>query len=291
LKVNSIALDSRKACRWLPLIACGLALILIQGCARNRVVDQSAYQTLSEAAHARAEAGEWRETYAITLLLEETRRDDKEMAALQDASLRMDPSVRALKHRRWLGGNHPLRTETTPTPVLTAILLYPVNVIADLADLVTLEVGYGIGLGAKAKVTELGALGLQASQGETMLGWAGGRPSLRSGSDSFVDILGLNFRAGSYPADRAFGNVLIPYATDGIKQPNEPPYQRSTDYYGIGGRVQAAIVGVNVEFHPVQLIDAVAGLLFIDPLNDGLVVTEPVRLNQQEREAASKLFR
>jgi hypothetical protein len=276
--------------KFLPLLGFLLASALIQGCAHERRVDQSAYRILSDAAHERADAGEWREAYAITLLLEETRRRDHKIAAIKDASVRMDPSLRALRHRRWLGGNHPLRTERKPTPIFSAILLYPVNLVADLADLVTLEIGVGIGLGAKVKATEIVSLGAQASQGEAMVGWAGGRPSVRTGSDSFLDILGLNFRAGTYPLDRTFGKVNLPYATDGIKQPNEPPYQRSTDYYGIGGKIQAGIVGVNVELHPMQLFDAVAGLLFIDPLNDAYVVNEPIRLNERELDAAARLF-
>jgi hypothetical protein len=288
--MDSSAFASLTGPRWAPVLALFLTLGLIQGCARELRIDQAAYRTLDQAAHDRAEAGEWREAYAIVLLLDETRRDNPKLDALKDAAVRMDPRVRHLKHRRWLGGNLPLRTERSPTPIFSAILLYPVNLLADLGDLVTVELGAGIGLGAKVKVTEIAAVGVQASQGEALIGWAGGRPSVRTGSDSFVDILGLNFRAGEYPLDRTFGNVKVPYATDGIKQPNEPPYQVSTDYYGIGARVQAAIVSVNVEFHPIELIDAVAGIFFIDPLNDGFAVTESIQLNDSELEAAGRLF-
>lgn len=267
-----------------------LALLALQGCARPKSVNQEAFLALREAGYTRAHAGEWAEAYAIALLLEQADASDPKVPALKDACLKKSVAVRDLEDRRWLGGNHALRTETWPSPILAAILLYPVNVVADIVDLASFEIGVGVGLGARVKATEPLALGLQAEMGEALIGWKNGRLSARTGADNAIDLLGLEFRNGYYAADRQYGGARVPFITDGLKQPGAPPYALSTDYYGIGGHVMAGLLALHLEFHPVQLVDAVAGLLFIDPMNDGYIVNRPIRLSPEEKDAARRLF-
>lgn len=271
----------------LGLLAAGFAF---QGCSHPKAVNHNAFLTLREAGYARAHNEEWDEAYAIAALLEEVRSGDPKVEALKSAALKKKPSLEAIESRSWLGGNHAMRTEKWPAPVVAAILLYPINILGDLADLASFEIGPGIGLGIKAKATEIASLGIQVEQGEALVGWRNGGLTAYTTVDNSLDLLALNFRNGVYPGDRTYKRARVPYATDGLKAPGEPPYAHGTDYYGVGGHVMAGLVAVNAEFHPVQLLDAVAGLLFIDPLNDNWVVNRKIRLSDEEREAVRELW-
>ncbi len=271
----------------LAVLAAGLILL---GCAQQRPVNQNAFLALREAGYAYAHEGKYAEAYAIAVLLEDANQHDPKVPALKSAALKKDPDLRGLESRQWLGGNHSMRPEKYPTPVLSAILLYPLNLLGDIADLASFEIGAGIGLGFKAKVTEVVALGLQAETGEALVGWRGGRPTAYQTAENSIDLLTLEFREGIYPSDRMYGGAKIASAQDGLKQPGSPPYDFATDYYGIGGHVMAGLVAVNVEFHPVQLLDAVAGLLFFDPMNDNYGVNEKIRLSDEDLENARNLY-
>lgn len=267
------------------------AALIIQGCAHPRPVNQNAFMTLREAGYSYAHEGKYAEAYAIAVLLEDANPHDPKVPALKSAALKKDPDLRALESRKWLGGNHAMRPEKFPTPVLSTIALYPFNVIGDILDLVSMEIGVGMGLGVKAKATEVAALGIQAEAGEALIGWRQGAPTAYKISENSIDLLALEFREGLYPADRLYDGAKISFATDGLKQPGNPPYDFSTDYYGVGAHVMAGLLAVNVEFHPVQLIDAVAGLLFLDPMNDNWGMNERIRLTEEELEAARNLYR
>lgn len=278
--------------RWprpLTVIAALFVMTVLQGCSRPKTVNQEAFLELREAGYTHAHAGEWAEAYAIALLLEEVDSSDPKIPALKEACHRKSIAVRDLDNRKWLGGNHALRTEVWPTPVLIAVAMYPVNVVADILDLISIEVGVGAGLGAKVKITEPLALGLQAEHGEALVGWRSGRFSARTGADNAIDLLGLEFRNGYYAADPMYGGAHVPFVADGLKQPGAPPYDFTTDYYGIGGHVMAGIIAVNVEFHPFQLVDAIGSLLFLDPMNDSYLLTRPILLPASERAAAQQL--
>lgn len=276
--------------RSMSLLALLAGAVIIQGCAHPRVVNNAAFLELREAAYTHAHDGEWAQAYAIALLLEKADTGDPKIPVLKDACLKKSPAVRDLESRDWLGGNMALRIEKFPTPVITALLMYPINLLGDLSDLVSFEVGPGIGIGAKAKISEPVSLGAQAELGEALIGWRNGRLTAHTALENSVDLLNLEFRNGLYPADRLYGGAKIPYVADGMKIPEETPYDFSTDWYGVGAHVMAGVVAVNVEFHPVQLVDLVTGLLFIDPLNDNYLVNSPIRLSDSEKDAARRLF-
>jgi hypothetical protein len=271
----------------LGVLIIGLAL---QGCAQQRPVNQNAFLALREAGYAYAHDGKHAEAYAIAVLLEDANQHDPKVPALKSAALKKDPDLRGLESRKWLGGNHSMRPEKFPTPVLSTILLYPFNILNDIVDLASIEIGAGVGLGVKAKATEIAALGIQAEAGEALIGWRGGAPTAYHTAENSIDLLALEFREGLYPTDRMYHGAKIASAQDGLKVPGSPPYDFATDYYGVGAHVMAGLVVVNVEFHPVQLLDAVAGLLFFDPMNDNFAVNETIRLSDEDLEHARNLY-
>jgi hypothetical protein len=223
-------------------------------------------------------------------LLQEVKSGDAKVDALKEAALKRKPALNSLESRKWRGGNLALRTEKWPAPVLSAIGLYPVNLINDIIDVASVEVGLGIGIGAKVKATEVAALGIQAEMGEAVVGWRKGKPTAYSSLDNYLDLLAIDFRSGVYPADRLYGGARIPFSTDGLKAPGNVPYDFSTDYYGVGAHVMAGLVAANVEVHLMEIFDAILGVLFIDPLNDNWIVNEPARLSEEEKQAARDLW-
>lgn len=276
--------------RSLSLLALLGAGMVIQGCAHPRPVNQNAFLTLREAGYEYAHEGKYAEAYAIAVLLEDANAHDPKVPALKSAALKKDPDLRGLESRNWLGGNHTLWPEKYPTPVISAILLYPFNLINDVVDVVSFDFGVGIGLGVKAKATEIAAVGIQAEMGEALIGWRQGAPTAYQISENSIDLLAIDFREGLYPVDRMYDGSKMSFSTDGLKQPGNPPYDFSTDYYGIGAHVMAGLVAANVEFHPVQLLDVVAGLFFFDPMNDNWGLNEKIQLSEEELEAARNLF-
>lgn len=289
--MNSMDGFSRTLMRSLSILALFGTTLIVQGCAHPRPVNQNAFLTLREAGYAYAHEGKYAEAYAIAVLLEDVNHHDPKVPALKSAALKKDHDLRALESRKWLGGNHALRPEKFPRPVVSTILLYPFNVIGDLFDLASFEIGVGAGVGVKAKVTEVAALGVQAEAGEALIGWRGGRPTAYQMAENYVDLGALEFREGLYPADRAYKGAKISFATDGLKQPGNPPYDFATDYYGVGAHIMAGLLAANIEFHPVQLVDAVAGLLFMDPMNDNWLINERIELTEEELDAARNLYR
>ncbi|GAJ07128.1 unnamed protein product, partial [marine sediment metagenome] len=62
----------------------------------------------------------------------------------------------------------------------------------------------------------------------------------------------------------------------GLSTPLRSVYQEHRDYWGIGFRVIALLAGAEVEFHPVELADAVFGFVFLDFLQDDIGRTRTV---------------
>lgn len=276
--------------RILPLLPLLAAAIVLQGCSHAQRLNHNAFLTLREAGYTRAHNEQWDEAYAIAVLLEAVGSGDPKVDALKSAALKKKPSLDAIESRSWLGGNHAMRSEKWPAPVLAAIALYPINVLNDLIDVASVEIGLGIGLGAKVKATEVVALGMQAEMGEALVGWRKGKPTAYTSLDNSLDLLAIDFRNGVYPADRTYGGARIPFSTDGLKSPGSTPYDFSTDYYGVGAHVMAGLVAANAEVHLIEVFDAVMGLLFIDPLNDNWIVNVPIRLSEAEKQAARDLW-
>ena len=171
------------------------------------------------------------------------------------------------------------------------ILMYPINRFLDILDIVTLQVGLQGGLYVEAHATHSLAAGVGAGGGME-IGWAQKR-DLAGGAGyvAGVSVLPFAFKEQGSADAGTRGAEAQRYATAGFASPADPVYQNYRDYWGVGGRIIALLVGVRIEVHPVEAADAVAGFLFLDFLRDDVGSTKRFELTDAEIEAMEDLMK
>jgi len=175
------------------------------------------------------------------------------------------------------------------SPILW-IVLYPVNRVFSVLDIVSFHVGLEGGAYVDAHVTHV----MQASAGAgggMQLGWWL-RRDLAVGSAHVAGVALGPFSAESEGFSR-FGTGGIrssAFSIAGLSRPSDLEYQRYRDYWGIGVRAIAGIAGAEVEFHPLKLVDAITGIFFIDFLREDFGHTKGLDLETHEFEAMEDLI-
>jgi len=144
--------------------------------------------------------------------------------------------------------NYDNQTTITDSAVIERIVLYIPNRILDILDIFRARVRVGPGFAVGARATE-GASVYAGSYNSFYLGLPGPRlsPIVKSpiGAEVSSDI-----ESGALSAD-----------ADGEFGPN----YSSTE---IGAGVQAGIIGVDVAFDPVEIVDFIGGIFMFDPRKD-----------------------
>jgi hypothetical protein len=141
-------------------------------------------------------------------------------------------------------------TASEPHGILHKVCLYIPNRVLDILDVVRLRARVGPGVAADVRATNLAAAFLGAYSTVYV-----GLPGPRNGPKPKLPV-GFENRSGV--------QVSIADATvDGHAGPDYGPTE-------IGLGVQALIVGVDVGIEPLELLDVVAGLFFIDLRADDL---------------------
>jgi hypothetical protein len=170
------------------------------------------------------------------------------------------------------------------------IVLYPVNRVLSILDIVSFHVGLEGGAYVDAHVTH--AIQAAAGAGGGMqLGWWL-RRDLAVGSGN---VAGLAFGPFSIEGEgySRFGTGGIrssSFSVAGLSRPSDLEYQRYRDYWGIGVRAVAGVAGAEVEFHPLKLVDAITGIFFIDFLREDLGHTRGLNLATNENAAMEDLL-
>ena len=214
-----------------------------------------------------------------------------EVQKLLAKDLEASPESGMLLTKGWLGCNLSDRICKRDFPVLGSIVCYPFNRVLDLVDLITVETGPCLGVGANASVTEIIGVGAQVSLGETAFGLNRRHLTMRATIDEFINV---PFLASRYLLE-ARGYTGGAYSVDtgilGLKRPSLPIYQTARDYWAAGAHVEVIIWSLNVEVHPVEAWDFLAGLIFFDPLHDDLGVTRGIHIKEHEKDAIKNLLR
>lgn len=170
------------------------------------------------------------------------------------------------------------------------LVLYPINRILDIFDIVSFHVGLEGGAYADAHVTH--ALQAAAGAGGGMqLGWWQKR-ELAVGSGHVTGLALGPFSVEGEGATRVGtgGAGSDSFSVVGMSRPTDLAYQRYRDYWGIGVRAVAGVVGAEIEFHPVELADAISGFFFVDILRDDIGRTKSLNLARHERDAMEDLL-
>jgi len=172
-----------------------------------------------------------------------------------------------------------------------SLVMYPVNRILDILDVVSVYVGLEGGLYADVHATRA----LQASAGAgggAQVGWWQKRElAIGSAHVSGVALLPFSFEVESNSRAGTRGGREVGFRLAGLNRPRDLAYQRYRDYWGVGGRAIALAVGAGVELHPVELVDALLGFVFVDFLHDDVGHTRPLRLTEADRAAMEDLLR
>jgi hypothetical protein len=220
--------------------------------------------------------------YQVVLLADPT--NEKARAGLAgigeyDRSI-LEPRLLGINYVPW-----PLRR----SPVLW-IVLYPVNRVLSILDIISFHVGLEGGAYADAHVTH--AMQVAAGAGGGMqLGWWQRRDlAVGSGNVAGLALGPFSVEGEGYSRFGTGGIRSSSFSVVGLSRPSDLAYQRYRDYWGVGVRAVVLIVGAEVEFHPVELADAITGFFFIDFLRHDLGHTRGLDIATNEREAMEDLI-
>ena len=135
------------------------------------------------------------------------------------------------------------------TGILHKIVMYVPNRVFDVMDILRLRVRVGAGVSANARATQLADISL------------GGHKTVYVGLPGPRRDRTLPMIVG---AETQIATLLSNEDEDA--NVNDPDYS-STE---IGGGVQAVLVGVEVGIDPLEIVDLLAGLFFIDLTDDDI---------------------
>jgi len=263
-------------------------LLPVAGCATAKTdeqVNQLVDRTLASA-RAHAKAGQLAEA---AVLLRGIERVSPEARGVDELWDRLGEAARAWVDRGPMGMNRRVRVPVERS-TWERIRYYPLDRLADLADIVSFQVSLGAGAELKAHVTR----GLQAGfgmKGMSGVGWvapriAGTQQELEVGvAFLHYEQTKVTGRRRGIPGGVATGDMDM----TGLQSVSAGFYQDYRDFWGIGASAALVLVGASVEIHPVQLFDFVAGLFLADVANDDGATTRGLFLTDQEQRSLIEL--
>ena len=197
------------------------------------------------------------------------------LAALGLAAVGCGPNPTPLSHSTLpalVAGQLPLQTRSTTSSVspIYKVVFYIPNRIVDLIDIVSFGIGipsvpylFPSSIHANAHVSR----GFQAGVGTTHGLFLG-----KSWSRDFAWALNhTEFSVGPLTVTELKHTAQTSAEVEkvGILVPSDAPFaERRMDYWAVGAHAGLLPVAASVDVHPVELLDAVLGFLFIDILDD-----------------------
>ena len=233
-----------------------------------------------------AEEGKIEEAVYLTSLARELYPENPRLMALSEQMSKR--AMNSTKKHTMLGYNYSRRQRRTNVSVGRRILFYLPDRILDLIDQLTFEINLGPQLGFEAYATR--AIQVDAYIGSTLgIGWGQKKhigirneslASLGLGPIAPTALGGAKFGTGGVGAH---GNVIL------LHGPWGRTYQNYRDYWAIGGRFGFLLVGATFEYHPLEIVDFVAGWVFLDPLNDDLATTRRLRFKGEDKQVEKRV--
>jgi hypothetical protein len=262
------------------LIAPFLVLAVLCACAPLRS-PQEVSDRLSQAlisAKRYAELGQQAEAIQLVHAVEKVDPEYPGLAEVR-ASLTGGEDLSA---KPLLGSNKSMRPKAERS-VAARVALYLPDRILDLLDVVSFEAHFGPGAFADVHATR----GLQAAAGLRSVAGLGLHEhrslGLQTKAEAGVNALAVG---GLATAGATVGTSGVQTGSDGIlgfHSPTDELYQEYRDYWAVGASVTTVLVGAEVDFHPVQVVDFLAGLLTIDFLNDDFATTRGLQMSDLDQ--------
>jgi hypothetical protein len=263
--------------------------LLLGGCAVHQTPEQVNRMLLSALDVAQKHHEQGKDAEASTVINAITAVD-QDLPGLRELDQNIDPKVRDHMNPGWLGMNRKQRPPVHRSLGTRALLWLPDRLL-DLADVVSFSMLGGSGLFLDYHATRAFQFAGGARSGGG-IGWhdhrslgiksqaEGGVTLIAAGTHSFVGAL-----IGTSGIRGAVGNV------DGIHRPSDPLYREFRDYWAIGGGGTVGFLGAEIDFHPMQLADFLAGFVGIDFLNDDFATTRSLQLDHEEEVLLQTLWR
>jgi len=224
------------------------------------------------------------------LLIDAVANIDPDYPGLRELDGRLAPEARSGMDRGFLGMNRKLRPRVE-RPTAQRVLLWLPDRLLDLMDVATFGVHLGPGAFGDWHFTRA----LQASGGFRATGGVGLHEhrslGLKSQSEAGLNVLAMGAQA--------YGGALIGTSgvwsgsdsMAGMHRPDMRLYSDLRDYWAIGTSATAAIIGFEVDLHPLQLADFFAGLFLVDFLNDDFAHTRGLKIGGIDEQLLVQLAR
>jgi len=224
-----------------------------------------------------------------SVLLHSVERVDPQFPGVPELREKLGDQADTFEVGSALGINRRRRVERD-TNVLVRLLLWAPNRVFDLLDVVTFDVHVGLGAYANVHATRA----LQAGAGLRGIFGLGSHDQrivgLSTEADAGVAVLALGTETASgsafgFPGGMATGADTMA----GLHKPSNEMYQNFRDYWAVGFGATAGLAGANVDLHPVQVVDLLLGVLFIDFARDDYGTTRGLNFDRLDWELMRSL--
>jgi hypothetical protein len=200
------------------------------------------------------------------------------------------PASLAMFQSTWLGVNRPPRY---PVERGTAqkVLLYLPDRLVDLLDCATFDVHFGPGAYVNGHVTRAAQLG-----GGVRAVWGFGTYGARSiVGTRWQSAAGLSFLNGGLEAQAgaqasAAGFRTVTQTKAGMYYPTDAYYQSFADFWEAGFSATFGAFGFDMDLHPVQVADALAGFAMVDFLSDDWATSRALNIGRRESELVRQVL-
>lgn len=267
----------------------GFVAMLLSGCATvysDRHVSYCMEQSLISAQDL-VKQGKLAEAYQLASAMQKINKDYPGLAGVVSNCA---PKVNHDTAVSFLGGNIRKRAERERSIPAKVALYFPDRVL-DLLDIVSFDIHFGGGIQANAHATravQLGA-GLRSVGG---IGWHDNRSlGVESQREAGLSLLVLGSQAYSGMRAGTSGIQDVSDSIVGFHRPTDLLYQEYRDYWAVGASVTALFLGIDFDFHPIELGDFLGGLVCLDLCNDDFSHTRALNLNNLDRRLLLDLAR
>ncbi len=187
-----------------------------------------------------------------------------------------------------LGSNKALRPQIKRS-VFSRIFLYLPDRLCDILDIISVDAHVGPGAYADVHLTRA----VQATGGFRSVAGFGLHEhrsiGLQSKAEAGLTVVAVGAAA---TVGSTVGTSGIQTSRDsilGLHKTTDSYYQQYRDYWSIGTSVTAGIAGVEVDLHPIQLIDFIAGIFTFDLLNDDFARTRGLDFSDEDKDLLLQL--
>jgi hypothetical protein len=260
------------------VVECMAVFALLISCSSPTIKDinDRAVAIAKEAQSLKAE-GKIEEAVRLIQSLEELHPNDPIITEiLKSATAEQLESVTPSKLAGYNRGLRPKVVATTGEK----IAWYIPDRIMDFIEQIDLWISVGPQIGFGGHVTR--ALQVEAFTGGSIGVGIGQKKMIGFRSDATTEI-GLGPVVLAAVAGGKAGSGGLSYTADAIwfHTPSKPIYQNYRDYWGIGGH-GAFVFGIELEYHPLEIVDFLGGIFLYDPMNDDYATTRRLKYTSRQ---------